>query len=126
MKMRFACLVVAALAAFPAISVVATRQAVAQSADHTTTPLMVIRFNQPRIYFQRPLYNAVSRALAAKPSVMFNLINYVPTKDNGAAQRDLQAVLNTLNEMGVPSSRVSVNSQQDPTLRFSEVHLYVR
>jgi hypothetical protein len=94
--------------------------------DHTTTPLMVIRFNQPRVYFQRPLYNAVSKALQAKNTVMFQIINYAPAGAEAKADRDLQAVLASLNQMGVPPSRIAVSNQEDPSLRFSEVHLYVR
>jgi hypothetical protein len=126
MKLRVTCLLLAVLAVFPLLTAVVPAPAQAQMADHTTTPLMVIRFNQPRIYFQRPLYNAVSRALQAKPSVMFNLINYMPKTDDAKAQQDLQAVLNTLNEMGVPRSRIAVSNEADPSLRFSEVHVYVR
>ena len=47
--------------------------------DHTNTPLMVVRFNQRHVYYQRPLYTAVSRALEVKPSARFTMVSVVPT-----------------------------------------------
>ena len=98
--------------------------------DHNNTPLMVIRFNQRHVYFQRPLYTAVSRALEVKPSVRFTLVSVVPTHGGSVNHRKAEAnlgqVLRNMREMGIPSSRITVNRRSSAAARSSEVHLYVR
>lgn len=100
----------------------------AAAADHFTTPLVVIRFNQPRVYYEQPLYTAMNRALQAKPEVRFNIIHYFPPRPALKAQgeRQFQRVLGTIRQMGMPESRLNITSQADATLTYSEVHLYVR
>ena len=104
--------------------------AFAQSAK----PLVVLRFNQPRVEYEQPLYDAVSRAVAVKPGVMFDLISYAPVTgdartDQGwqvTAGHNAQTVVASLQRMGVPISRIRVNGQQQPGIYFDEVHIYVR
>ncbi len=99
------------------------------AADHYTVPLVVIRFNQPRVYYERPLYNALKRALQVKPSLRINVINYFPSKHPelvDEAERNLKAVVRSLGEMGIPLSRIGVASEPAPDLDYSEVHIYVR
>jgi hypothetical protein len=97
-------------------------------ADHMTTPLVVIRFNQPRVYYEQPLYTAMNRALQAKPEVRFNVIHYFPPRPALKAQgdRQFQRVLGTIRQMGMPEARLNITSQADAALNYSEVHIYVR
>ena len=107
---------------------VKVNQAHAQVNDHHSVPLAVIRFNQPRVYFQRPLSNAVKSALQVSRDVKFNIVQYNP---QGAArssrtERNLQAVLKQFQQLGVGSRNMQVNRQAVAGLSHSEVHVYVR
>lgn len=105
----------------------------AQTASYVDTPLMVVRFNQDRVYYQQPLYNAVSRALEAKPSVMFNIISLVPDAGHARANEKLSAdahrstgrFVADMVKMGVPQSRIRVSYQPGPGITANEVHLFV-
>lgn len=98
------------------------------AADHFTVPLMVIRFNQPRVYYEQPLFNAMNRALQAKPDVRFQIIDYFPPQTNlrQQAERDFQRVLKTISAMGMPTGRLNIHREAAPDLNYSEVHIYVR
>lgn len=96
--------------------------------DHMSTPLMVIRFNQPRVYYDQPLYGALTRAIEAKPSVHFHIINYYPVQPRAqqiAAQK-FSRVMTSIKQMGMPDSRMSIRQEPAPDLNYSEVHIYVR
>lgn len=107
--------------------------AYAQAASHLDTPLMVVRFNQERIYYQQPLYNAIASALEAKPGVMFNIITLIPQVGNEAAdkkstvsaQTNTNMVVRDMVKMGVPQSRIRVSYQNGSNLQSSEMHLFV-
>lgn len=116
------------LLAFPAIAVPALN-APAPAVSHITVPLVVIRFNEPRVYFERPLYNALRKALETKPSVRLNVINYFPTRNQEVvdeAEANLNRVMRVLQDMGMPLNRMGVSSEPASDLQHSEVHIYVR
>lgn len=100
--------------------------------SHFDTPLMVVRFNQERIYYQQPLYTAISRAVDAKPGVVFNIITVIPQtgserdqqKSTVAAQTNTNTVVQDMVKMGVPQNRIRV-SYQTGHVEFSELHLFV-
>ncbi len=117
MLRRFVLVLALMVAAFPAIA-----------ADHVTTPLMVIRFNQPRVYYEQPLYNAFNRAIQTKADVQFNVINYYPPQPalKRTADINFQRVLATIQRMGVPKNRLTLRNEAAPDLSYSEVHIYVR
>ena len=106
----------------------------AAPALHQTTPLMVIRFNQQKVYYDRTLYTAISKAVEAKPTVMFDLVSVVP--ESGDAGRDarwaqnaetnLGRVVASMNQMGVPQSRIGVTRRNVPGASGSEVQIFVR
>ena len=97
-------------------------------------PLTVIRFNQRVVYYERPLYGAVSQAVEAKPTVMFELVAASPVYGSASEQKKQREmtgqaggrVLKTMRDMGVPQSRMSYTLVQDPSLEFPEVRVYVR
>lgn len=120
----FACLLLACFAL--------TQAAFAQS-SHLDTPLMIVRFNQDRVYYEKPLYNAVSQALEAKPGVMFNLVSVVPLtssasynqKQDAVSKRNMGAFVGSMVNMGVPENRIRVQYQQAPEVEANEIQLYV-
>ena len=103
-------------------------------AQAQSKPLMVIRFNQPRIYYEQQLYTAVSRAVGVKPVVLFDLVSYVPTTGHekldaqwqATARHNTQAILNSMTEMGVPSSRITTRAQPVRGGEYDEIHVFVR
>jgi hypothetical protein len=104
------------------------------SAQARADALVIIRFNQPRVYYEKPLYGAVTKAVAAKPGVMFDLVSYVPLvadpKHNAGWQatsrQNAQAVMDSLRRMGVPASRISYRAVPVRDATYDEVHLFVR
>lgn len=107
--------------------------AYAQATPVGNKPLMVIRFNQRQVYYENQLFTALDRAVAVKPSVLFEVVSYVPTGRDARASADLAAraqanlnrVLGSLNEMGVPPSRIQVTTERDGRLKHQEVHVFV-
>ena len=115
---------------------VITGPAAAQSYESASRgkPLMVIRFNQRNVYYDRQLYNAVSQAVQVKPSVMFDLVAVSPQVEGRAEQQRYQAataqhaarVAKSLRSIGVPQSRFTVRQAVDANVGASEVRIYVR
>jgi len=97
-------------------------------------PLVILRFNQPRVYYEQPLFQAVEKAVALKPSVMFDVISYAPAANNTQAEaawqqtasRNTQAVVASMQKMGIPLSRMAISGQRQSGLTSDEVHIFVR
>jgi hypothetical protein len=97
-------------------------------------PLVIIRFNQPRVYYEKQLYGAVSQAVAVKPEVMFDLVSFVPTRPDpklnagweATSRQNAQAVMNSLKRMGVPTSRVSYRTEPVQNAQYDIIYLFVR
>lgn len=112
----------------------APRPAVAQISAQEARPLVVIRFNQARVYYDQQLYSAISQAVAAKPDVMFDVVSNAPTTGNqtidaqwvATASRNTQAVVASMQKLGVPLSRMRITGQTQPDLRFDETQIFVR
>lgn len=100
----------------------------------SAVPLVIVRFNQPQVYYEQQLYSALSKAVAVKPDLLLDVVAYSPLTGKAdvdaawAAQtaQHAQAVVASLVQMGVPQSRIAVTSQSQPGIRFDETHLYVR
>jgi len=97
-------------------------------------PLVIIRFNQARIYYEQQLYGAVSKAVGVKPEVMFELVSFVPTTGEekldmqwqATARHNSQAILKSMMGMGVPASRINLRSQPMRGGEYDEIHLFVK
>lgn len=106
---------------------------VAQAA-HAAEPLVIIRFNQSRVYYDQQLYKAISQAVAIKPEVMIDVVSYAPETNDATVDRQWQAaasahtqqVVTTLQSIGVPLSRISVSGQRLAGIRSDETHVFVR
>ncbi|MBN8530531.1 MAG: hypothetical protein J0L97_01540 [Alphaproteobacteria bacterium] len=94
------------------------------AAQEATRPLMVIRFNQRNVYYQRPLYNAASRALQIKPDVVFSVIATGPD-ENGIGNRGGE-VVQALAGMGIPQRQIQYSAKIDPQAASPEVRIFVR
>ena len=97
-------------------------------------PLVILRFNQDRVYYEQPLFQAIEKAVAIKPGVMFDVVSVAPaTGDSGqdeawqkAASTHTQAVVSSMQQMGVPLSRMAISGQRQRGLTADEVHIFVR
>lgn len=97
-------------------------------------PLVVIRFDQPNVDYEQPLYTAVSRALERKPSATFTIQAVAPNAGSAAAvavntnasRQNAENVLRSLTNMGLPADRVSLAATMSPDVQSNEVRVYVR
>ncbi len=102
--------------------------------DTASAPLVVIRFDKPNVSYERELYSALNKALQRKPNASFNLVAVSPGRGNPAAQalssssarKSAEAVLRSLVDMGIPTTRVGLSMRSSLTADVNEVHLYVR
>lgn len=96
-------------------------------------PLVTIRFNQPRVYFDQQLYSAVSKAVAVKPDVTFDLVSLAPATGNAQTDKQWQAVaghntravIAVMNNIGVPADRIIVTGRSQSGLRYDETQVFI-
>ncbi len=97
-------------------------------------PLVVIRFDQPNVDYEQPLYTAVSRALERKPGATFTIQAVAPNAgssaqvavNTNASRQNAENVLRSLTNMGLPADRVSLSASMSPDIQSNEVRIYVR
>lgn len=94
---------------------------------------MVIRFAQPDVDYEEPLYTAVNAALQRKPSATFTIQAASPGANTAAdakaniaaSQQDAEKVFHSLRDMGMPPDRLSLAATTIPNLDGREVRVYV-
>jgi hypothetical protein len=97
-------------------------------------PLVVIRFDNPNVDYQKDLYEALNHALQSQPTAAFEVLAVAPTAETAAAvaaaqtsaKRHARDVVQTMAQMGVPAGRVQVASSTDPSVQQSEVRVFAR
>ena len=97
-------------------------------------PLVVIRFDRPKVEYAEELYFAVNRALERLPSATFDLVAVAPNKGDAtemlvavnASKRNAESVLRSLSDMGLPFDRVRLSAMISGRVAANEVHIYVR
>ena len=97
-------------------------------------PLVVIRFDQPNVPYQEPLFTAATEALNRRPNAVFDIVSIVPQQGTPAqvalaanqSRRNAEQVMQTLIQMGLPSNRLSLSSTSSANVGSKEVHIYVR
>lgn len=102
--------------------------------ERPATPLVTIRFNQPRVYFDKQLYAAVSQAVAIKPEVTFDVVSLAPVTGNPqidaqwqqVASHNTQAVLAVMRNIGVPLNQIRVTGRSQAGLTNDETQLFVQ
>ncbi len=97
-------------------------------------PLLIVRFDQPRVQYEQALYASVAEALQRKPDARFDLLAVAPARgstadvalNTSASKRHAENVLRSMTEMGVDPARVGLASTSSTNVQTNEVHLYVR
>ncbi len=110
------------------------RSSAAPSPGVGDRPLVVIRFDQPNVDYEQPLYTAVSRALERKPSATFTIQAVAPNAgsaadvavNTNASRQNAENVLRSLTNMGLPADRVSLSATMSPDIQSNEVRIFVR
>ncbi len=114
--------------------VAAAAPAPAGAAPAPGEPIVSIKFARANTNYQKSLYAALSQALQAQPSASFNVVGISPTRGTAAAvqtaqndaRKHAQDVMKTMTEMGVPAARMDISSATDPSIRSSEVRVFLR
>ena len=124
---RFLALALGSLVLVPAVGW-------AEASGDGRVPLVTIRFNQPAVAFDQQLYGAISKAVAAKPGVMFEVVSRAPVSESephdktwqAIAGRNTRHVLAVMAQMGVPAERISVMGKVAPGLEVDETLVFVQ
>lgn len=87
----------------------------AHAFNDTRTPLVVVHFGAGPVDFERDLFMAMSEAVKVKPEVMFDIV--------GAGGAETSTVVQSMNRMGVPQSRMTVTPDAS---MGGDVRVYVR
>jgi len=99
------------------------------AAPPSGAPIVTIKFDRSHVQYEKTLYSALSQALASQPKASFSVVGIAPSATRVAAnsaERDAKAVMRTMGEMGVPSTRMEVSAVTDPAVSASEVRVYVK
>ncbi len=124
----------AGLGAAPAYSSDAAPARLAPMDMADRRPLVVIRFDRANVAYEQPLYQAVKAALDRNPAARFDLVAVSPAQaapgqsalGSNAARRNAEAVMRSLNGMGLPADRVELSATTSAQAHGNEVHLYPR
>lgn len=96
-------------------------------------PLMVLRYNQPRIYYDKQLYNIIKKAVAIKPNLILSLVSFVPKARSESSQEGIDAsaakhlsqLVVDLRAMGIPQKSINITKDSAPDAQFHEIYIYV-
>lgn len=100
----------------------------------TDRPLVVIRFDRPKVSYEDALYTAVKSALDRRPGATFEVMGVAPVASTpGAtalgetvARRNAETVQRSLTQMGLPQDRMRVSSNSSSDASGAEVRVFVR
>ena len=93
--------------------------------DAFSTPLVVIHFNEPNVYFEDALHSAVSKALEVKKDAQFSVVLH-PAQQSTISGVHLTEVMNTLRNMGLPEGQLASSVSVPSSSAADEVDIYVR
>lgn len=99
-----------------------------------STPLVIIRFNQRKVFFDQQLDLAAKRAMDVKPDVIFELVSMVPVSADPAmgqrmanvAASNLRLVADALVKSGVAPEQITSRREPAQGYAFNEVHVFVK
>ncbi len=105
----------------------------AKAQEPVGVPLIVVRFNQPHVYFEPSLRTVVDKAISIKPDARFSLVQILPESANGrkiaisksTADSHVAQVVAVLRGQGVDTRNLAVSRRYDTQVTSSEVHVFV-
>ncbi|TAE34696.1 MAG: hypothetical protein EAY65_01790 [Alphaproteobacteria bacterium] len=118
---------------FMSILMVSPFHAHAASRKANSVPLIVITYNQPRIHYNKQLYQAMSRAVAIKPELMVTVASFIPKTSNSryneqmrhSSMRQRQQLIHDLRAIGIPKDRIHVTTEYVTDSKHHELYVYV-
>ena len=103
-----------------------------EGAPSARQPLVIIRYNQPHVYFERAMKTAVQKALSIKPDAQFSVLQVLPSADTprannarGKAKEDLAKVVAALRDSGVRTNALHISQQNGNESQYDEVYIFV-
>lgn len=96
--------------------------------------LAKIRFDNPDVNFEQPVYLAVNEALEKFPSASFDIVAVHPTGGNAAqntiestrARRNAERVMRSLTQMGLGLERINLSYAPGADAATNEVHIFIK
>lgn len=100
--------------------------AYADMAPETRTPLVVIRFTERNVYYEKALYNAVAKAVETKPDVVFDVVA-MPGLRSSTANNHSDQVARSIEQMGIPAGRIVTRGGMGGSGEgYDQVNVFVR
>lgn len=114
--------------------ITASQDNAANKGGQLQKPLIVIRFTENDIPYDRALKKVVSHALRTKPNTFFDIVSVVPETKSSSANNAHQQNANfhatqvsqKLGNLGVRQDRMRTNSQTSTLINADEIHIFVR
>ena len=100
----------------------------------TGLPLVVIRFDDPDINYEKTLFDAIGTTVDKKPGANFGLVAVAPIGKNegetrinsSKVKKYAERVLRSLVSFGLPSKKVALTAKTSGDVVVPEVHIYVQ
>lgn len=89
-------------------------------------PLLIVRFNQPRVNFENALSKAIGTAEKVKPDMRYEVISFVPERSNPSTSKlNLQAVVGGMQRYGADIGRITWRSELSNSTH-QEIHINIQ
>jgi len=100
----------------------------------TGLPLVVIRFDDPNIDYEKTLYDAIGITVDKKPDASFGLVAVAPIGKNegetrinaSKVKKYAERVLRSLVSFGLPSKKIALSAKTSGDVVVPEVHIFVQ
>ena len=97
-------------------------------------PLVVIRFDDPSIDYEKTLYDAIGTTVDKKPNASFGLVAVSPIGKNegetrinsSKVKKYAERVLRSMVSFGLPSKKIALSAKTSSDVVVPEVHIYVQ
>ena len=100
----------------------------------TGLPLVVIRFDDPNIDYEKTLYDAIGITVDKKPDASFGLVAVAPIGKNegetrinaSKVKKYAERVLRSMVSFGMPSKKIALTAKTSGDVVVPEVHIFVQ
>ena len=100
----------------------------------TGLPLVVIRFDDPDINYEKTLFDAIGTTVDKKPDATFGLVAVAPIGKNegetrinsSKVKKYAERVLRSLVSFGLPSKKIALSAKTSGDVVVPEVHIFVQ
>ena len=97
-------------------------------------PLVVIRFDNPDIDYEKTLYDTIGTTIDKLPNASFGLVAVSPIGKNegetrinsSKVKKYAERVLRSLVSFGLPSKKVALSAKTSGDVIVPEIHIYVQ